>query len=188
MHRKRCSVRSGTSTGPSHTSRPGRRRQHPAAYGLARAVEPLDLATAEATAMGMTTRGEAWTATRETMSGTIAISRDGRRWLLTYRGRSVLVEDMCLPSSLTIDCRNAAASPPARTSVREMNRVRSSLRRISMLAVLAVGLSVGLVAPSAAGADQLPTGQSSPLLSAPQATSCTPPPGSSAEPWRRFFH
>jgi hypothetical protein len=60
----------------------------------ARAVELLDLAIAEAAAMGMTARAESWTTTRHTVSGAIAISRDDGRWLLTHRGRSVLVDDL----------------------------------------------------------------------------------------------
>ena len=59
-----------------------------------RAVELLDLAIADATAMGMTARADAWTATRQTLSRAVTITRDGGRWLLSWRGKAVAVADL----------------------------------------------------------------------------------------------
>jgi DNA-binding SARP family transcriptional activator/tetratricopeptide (TPR) repeat protein len=60
----------------------------------ARAAELLDLAIAEATAMGMTARADAWRFTRRSLSQPITISRDGERWRLAWHGRAVLVDDL----------------------------------------------------------------------------------------------
>jgi transcriptional regulator with XRE-family HTH domain len=87
----------------------------------ARAVELLDLAIAEAAAMGMTTRAESWTTTRRTVSGTIAISRDDGRWLLTHRGRSVLVDDLIGMRYLARLVANPGTEIPALDLVTEHN-------------------------------------------------------------------
>jgi tetratricopeptide (TPR) repeat protein len=87
----------------------------------ARAIELLDLAIAEGAAMGMTTRARSWTATRQTLSGTIAISRDGGRWLLTHHGRSVLVDDLIGMRYLARLVANPGTEIPALDLVTEFN-------------------------------------------------------------------
>lgn len=87
-----------------------------------RAVELLDLAIAEAAAMGMTIRAESWTATRQTLSGTIAISRDDGRWLLTHHGRSVLVDDLIGMRYLARLVANPGTEIPALDLVTEFDQ------------------------------------------------------------------
>jgi hypothetical protein len=57
-------------------------------------VELLDVAITDATEMGMTARAQAWRATRQTLSRAIGLSRDGGRWLLTWRGQAVPVAEL----------------------------------------------------------------------------------------------
>jgi transcriptional regulator with XRE-family HTH domain len=92
----------------------------------ARAVELLELAIAEAVAMGMTTRAESWTATRQALSGTVAISRDGGRWRLNHHGRSVLVDDLIGMRYLARLVANPGTEIPALDLVTEHDRTSQS--------------------------------------------------------------
>jgi tetratricopeptide (TPR) repeat protein len=86
-----------------------------------RAAELLDLAIADATEMGMTTRAEAWKATRRTLHRTITISRDGSRWRLTRHGRAVLVPDLVGMRYLARLVANPGAEIPALDLVTEFD-------------------------------------------------------------------
>ncbi|WP_433271613.1 ATP-binding protein [Actinosynnema sp. CS-041913] len=57
----------------------------------ARAAELLDLAIADATAMGMAARAARWARRR---SPTLAVRRAGDRWLLVHHDRETLVDDL----------------------------------------------------------------------------------------------
>jgi transcriptional regulator with XRE-family HTH domain len=92
----------------------------------ARAVELLDLAITEAVAMGMTTRAESWTATRQTLSGSVEISREGSRWLLNHHGRSVLVDDLVGMRYLARLVANPGTEIPALDLVTEYDRTPQS--------------------------------------------------------------
>jgi tetratricopeptide (TPR) repeat protein len=101
-------------------------RRRGGAGGSARAAELLDLAIAEAAAMGMTTRARSWTATRQTLSDTIVISRDDGRWLLTHRGRSVLVDDLIGMRYLARLVANPGIEIPALDLVTELDHTTQS--------------------------------------------------------------
>jgi transcriptional regulator with XRE-family HTH domain/tetratricopeptide (TPR) repeat protein len=98
-------------------------RRRGGADDRARAVELLDLAIADAAAMGMTTRAESWVAARRCLTGAIAIKRDDGRWLLTYRERSVAVDDLVGMRYLARLVANPGTEIPALDLVSEFERI-----------------------------------------------------------------